>query len=257
RHAAAERLLRDVEAALARRGAGRQAARVAITLGRILVDRGQTKAAFESLEQAVSLAQSARCDDFAIEARLWQAATRIEDAALVEAESMCRAVLEAPRLEPAVKVRAYAVLADALLWQGRVDDVVEFEAEGAAVLEPAVFAAICEARVRWLLARGQLFEAGQGVARLQALTADTRDPAAVAVAHCADLALLAASGDVVRAKQAFEAALAAARAAKLPFRAAWARLTWIDLLRRVRQADAASPHLDCLKRLSRVAPPLL
>src|SRR5204863_8869358 len=38
RHAAAERLLRDVEAALARRGAGRQAARVAITLGRMLVD---------------------------------------------------------------------------------------------------------------------------------------------------------------------------------------------------------------------------
>ena len=257
RHAAAERLLREVEAALARRGAGRQASRVGITLARMLLDRGRTAAAFESLEQGVRLAQSARCDDLAIEARLWQATARIADAAFVEAEGVCRAVLEAPRLEPAVNVRAYAVLADALLWQGRVDDVAEFDLEKAAELESPVFAAICEIRVRWMLARGQSFDAGQCVARLHALMRDTRDLAVHAVVHCADLALLAASGDVARSKQAFDAALAAARTAKLPFRAAWARLMWLDLLRRSGQASMASPHLECLKRLSRVAPPLL
>ena len=257
RHAAAERLLRDVEAALARRGAGRQASRVAITLARMLLQRGHTDAAFESLDRAIRLAQSARCDDLAIEARLWQASARIADAAFVDAESICRAVLEAPRLEPGVAVWAYAILAEALLWQGRADDVAGFDVEQAAILESAVFAAICETRVRCMLARGQSFDAGQCVARLHALTGDSRDSAWLAIVHCADLALLAACGDLARAKQAFEAALAAARTAKLPLRAAWARLTWVDLLRRSRQSDAASPHLECLKRLSRVAPPLL
>jgi len=36
-----------------------------------------------------------------------------------------------------------------------------------------------------------------------------------------------------------------------------ARLTWVDLLRRSGQVDAVPPQLDCLKRLSTVAPPLL
>ena len=122
RHAAAERLLRDVAAALARRDAWRHAARLNITLARILNERGRTKAAFETLEEAIAHARTAREDDLALEGRIWQATTRIADAAFVEAEALCRAVLEAPRLPPELKTWTVAVLADALVWQGRLGD---------------------------------------------------------------------------------------------------------------------------------------
>ena len=257
RHAAAERLLREVAAALARRDAWRHAARLNITLARLLNERGRTKAAFETLEEAIAHARTAREDDLALEGRIWQAATRIADAAFVEAEALCRAVLEAPRLRPELKTWALAVLADALVWQGRLGDTIDFEVDGLSALDPVAAAEAYQIKVRLLLAQGRGFQAGRCVGHLKTLASHAKDMTVHAIANVADLALLAASGDLARASHAFGAAAATSRTAKTPFRTAWAHLLWVDMLRRAGCSEAARPHLDRLSRLARAAPLLL
>ena len=257
RHAAAERLLREVAAALARRDACGHASRLNITLARLLSERGRTKAAFETLEEAIAQARTARDDDLALEGRIWQATTRIADAAFVEAEALCRAVLEAPRVPPELKTWTLAVLADALLWQGRLEDTTDFDVDGLSALDPVAAAEAHQTRVRLLLAQGRGFDAGRCVGHLKTLASHAKDMTVHAIANVADLALLAASGDLARASHAFGAAAATSRTAKTPFRAAWARLLWVDMLRRAGCGDAARPHLDHLSRLARAAPLLL
>ena len=188
---------------------------------------------------------------------VWQATTRIADAAFVEAEALCRAVLEAPRLPPELKTWTLAVLADALLWQGRLGDTTDFEADGLSALDPVAAAEAYQIKVRLLLAQGRGFDAGRCVGRLKTLASHAKDMTVHAIANIADLALLAASGDLARASHAFGAAAATSRTAKTPFRAAWARLLWVDMLRRAGCSEAARPHLDRLSRLARAAPLLL
>jgi len=129
RHAAAERLLRDVSGALARRDAHRHASRLMMMLGRMLTERGRTRSAFDALEVAVGYGQAARAGDLVVEGRLLQAMTRLDEAAFVQAEALCRAVLESPELVPALRAWAEAILADAMLWQERPHEAPEFDAE--------------------------------------------------------------------------------------------------------------------------------
>src|SRR5262245_16893947 len=63
RHAAAERLLRDVVAALARRNSLVHASRLSITLATVLADRGRPGRAHTALEDAITFAQSNRAED--------------------------------------------------------------------------------------------------------------------------------------------------------------------------------------------------
>jgi len=256
RHAAAERLLRDVAAALARRGAGREASKLTIQLGRMLIERGRSKDAFDAFEESIRPAQSLRADDLVVAARLWQATTRIADAAFVEAEALCRAVLEARQIGPGLTAWAGIVLAEALLWQGYVSEVPDVDARMAA-LDPVVVAHGCDVRMRCLLARAQVFEAGRCVGRLKSQAAETKEATVHVIAQVADLAILSAVGDLTRGAEAFDAAMTAARVAKTPLRAAWARLLWVDALCRADRRDAAAPHLHQLERLARNAPPLL
>ena len=257
RHAAAERLLRDVAGALARRGASRHASCVTITLARMLAERGRTKPAFQALEESIRLAQSARADHLVVESRIWQATIRIADASFVEAEALCRAVLEAPGLGPEIEAWAHAVLADALLWQGRVPDAPDFDVKQLSGLDPAVAASALDIKIRLLLAKGEAFEAGRCLGALKALANEASGTLVEVIAYLSDLALLAATGDLARAEQAFNAVVTAARIAKTPFRSAWARLRWVDMLRRLGRDEALRPHLDCLKRLAPIAPVLL
>jgi len=255
RHAAAERLLRDVTAALARRGAARDGARLAIQLGRLLMERGKSKAAFDAFEESIRLAQAARADDLLVTGRLWQAMTRVADAAFVEAEALCRAALESRQLSAALRVWAEAILSDALLWQGRVSEHPDFDVRD--LVDPIVTAYGYDVRMRCLLADGRVFDAGRCVAHLKSHAAGTNDQTVHVVAHAADLALLAAVGDLTRGAETFDAAMTAARAARTPYRAAWARLCWVDALLRAHRRDAAAPHMARLKRIAAVAPPLL
>lgn len=97
RHAAAERLLRDVRAALERRGACGPAAQVALTLGRLLLERGRAKEAEAIFGDAACLADvvtaGGHAGGDASVARAWQAWARTDLRRLTEAESLLRAVL--------------------------------------------------------------------------------------------------------------------------------------------------------------------
>jgi hypothetical protein len=154
-------LLRDVAAALARRGAGRDASKLTIQLGRMLIERGRSKDAFDSFEESIRPAQADSAGDLVVSARLWQATTRIADAAFVEAEALCRAVLEAKQIAPDLTAWAGSVLAEALLWQGRVCEAPDLDVRGMAALDPVVAAHGCDVRMRCLLAQAQVFEAGR------------------------------------------------------------------------------------------------
>jgi len=257
RHAAAERLLRDVTAALARRGAGRHGAVLAIQLGRMLMERGRSRTALDAFEEAIRLAQGARADDLVVTGRLWEATLRVADAALVEAEALCRAALEGTQLTVALTAWAEAILADALRWQGRTRELPDFDVRALAALDRAVAAYGYDVKTRCLLAQGRMFDAGRCVEDLKGYAAETQDYTCRAIAHVADLALLTAAGDLTRGAEAFDAAVAAARAARTPCRAAWARLYWVDALYRADRPDAAAPHLARLKRIAPCAPLLL
>ena len=258
RHAAAERLLRDVAGALARRRAFQPAARLTITLAWLLNERGQAEAAFAALGEAARLAQSGNDDELVVEARVGQASTRIANAAFVEAESICRAALAAHALSARLQVWARAVLAEALLWQGRIDDLPDINATNeSSGLEAPFAAAAYEIEVRVLLAKGQMFDAGRCVESLKRLNEQSAEPLVELIAHTADLAVLGAAGDLARAQHALDGAIAASRAARAPLRGAWARLTWIDALRRAGRSDEADRHRARLQRVGRVAPLLL
>jgi hypothetical protein len=91
---------------------------------------------------------------------------------------------------------------------------------------------VYEIEVRVLLAKGHMFDAGRCVELLKRLSKQSAEPLVELIAHTADLAVLGTAGDLVRAQQALDGAIAASRAARTPLREAWARLTWIDALRR-------------------------
>jgi len=257
RHAAAERLLRDVIAALARRDAFVHASRLSITLADILGDRGRLADADASLEEAIRLAQSVRADSLVVEGRIRQAGIRTAEAAFVEAEALCRAVLEGPDVEEALRSWTQAVLADTLFWQGRVYEAPDIDVRTLAGLELRVIAEACEVKTRVLLQKGEIFEAGRCVAYLKKLADDNAEARVQLIAHAADLAVLATAGDLTRAGGAFAAAVAAARVAKVPLRDAWARLAWMDALGRGGDEQSARSHLIRLQRVAVIAPALL
>jgi hypothetical protein len=122
RHAAADRLLRDVAGALLRRRALVPAATTLITLGRLALERGRALAADAIFADAASHAQGAKDESIAAVARVWQAIARTDAAQLTAAESLCRAAIVAGTLAGGERARGEATLARILLWQGRVDD---------------------------------------------------------------------------------------------------------------------------------------
>jgi DNA-binding NtrC family response regulator len=257
RHAAAERLLRDVIAALARRDAFVHASRLSMTLAGVLADRGRLPDAYAALEGAVKFAQTGRAEDLVVEGRIRQATIRTAEAAFVEAEALCRAVLEGPDVGGPLRSWTQAVLAEALLWQFRVYETPDIDVGSLTGLELQVIAEACEVKTRVLIAKGEMFEAGGCVAYLKKLAGDSGHARVQLIAHAADLAVLAAAGDLTRASDAFSAAVAAARVAKVPFRDAWARLVWVDALRRRGDDHSARLHLTRLRRVAAIAPTLL
>ena len=115
RHAAAERLLRDVAGSLVRRDACAAAATTFIALGRILLERGRAGAAEKAFDEAAHCAQSAGEETSMLDARLWQAAARTDAARLTDAESLawdcaCGASCAARRATAAIQNRRRLVL---------------------------------------------------------------------------------------------------------------------------------------------------
>ena len=254
RHAAAERLLRDVAGALARRSAAVPAACTLVTLGRLLLERGRAADAEEAFDAAATSADVGGDAPLAASARLWQAAARTDRRHLPAAEALCRAVLIAGTLTPPERLRAEATLARVLLWQGRVDEIVLPAGGGTQPDVPAAF--VDATAVRVLLARGDLFHAGR-ISRQLMTRAEKGDDLEALIAHTAHLRVLAAIGDVVLARERMRHIEMLARRCRAPLRLARARLVYADMLRRTGDTRALARELAWLRRVCKVAPPLL
>ena len=256
RHAAAERLLRDVAGALTRRRAFGAAAGVHLALVRELLERGRAADADASATDAVVGARAGEAGELERRARIWQAIARADCGQLTAAESLCHALLVAGDLHSWCRAWASAVLARVLLWQRRADDAAAIDLD--LPHEPAdsdISTYVRSVAVRVRIERGQLFEAG-GVAR-QALDSCGADPRARAMAALAHFRVVAATGDPVLAREALDDAVRRSRDTHSPLTAVRARLIWIDMLARSGDSAERVRQQHLLRRLRRVCPPLL
>jgi len=210
RHAAAERLLREVAGGLARRQARAAAAATLMTLGRMLLERGRVGPAEKAFDEAAQSAQAADEESMAGEARIWQATARTDAARLTDAESICRAVLLTRQLSAGRQAWANAMLVRILLWQGRVDEAqscVPAIPDDGTDLDAVTAATIEATAVRVLLAGGEIFQAGQRARRLLGSAGVDQgpdaDPLPRIVALTAHLRVLAAAGDLDLAEAAW------------------------------------------------------
>jgi DNA-binding NtrC family response regulator len=266
RHAAAERLLRDVAAALGRREAFDHAATTMIALARMLLERGRARDAEATCDEAARLAERGHSSHVAADARIWQAACRTDDARLTDAEAPVRALLLTGALSRAQRTLASALLARVLLWQRRHDDAVQIvlprkadspaDADGSEI-EPTSAAWAEATEVRVLVTAGRLFEAGRRVTALVARTEQNADVMPRLIANVARLRHLAAVGDLAGGEQCFHCILTLAREVRASLRAVRVRLMWHDVLRRVDRSREAQAQLDRLRRLRSACPPLL
>jgi DNA-binding NtrC family response regulator len=260
RHAAAERLLREVAATLARRNALAPAAEILIALGRLLLERGRAAASDKVFDEAARLAQAGSTGALTLTARLWQGAARLEGGRLTDAESICRAALVGPGLSPTANAWARATLASTLLRQHRLEEATASplplppdDVGGDAL----VVASIDAAAVNLLLATGDVFHAGQRAQGLLARDALAADPLARLVAWTTHLHVLTAAGDLDAAEQRLREIAALAKEARAPLRTMRARLVWHDALLKAGRLREAQRELKILTRMSRAATPLL
>jgi DNA-binding NtrC family response regulator/tetratricopeptide (TPR) repeat protein len=255
RHAAAERLLRDVAAAVNRRGAIAQAAQVSLRLGQLLLERGRSVDAdhvFDDVAKTVDRSIDQRLIWYA---RLWQASARIDQAQFTSAEAICRAIL-AVDTPPEVQERAKTVLARVLLWQARVEEAAELELRGADEGSDGwIYSVAMRARV--LVRSGLLFEAGAHTRELLTRADASASPIARVMASMAHLRLVAETGDLVEAEACLRRVRECARQAHAPLRFVRAQLLWVDVVHRAGRHQEAARIVSRLARMTRAAPPLL
>ena len=265
RHAAAERLLRDVAAALARRQAFAPAAQALVALGRLLMERGRSSAAEQAFDEAAGHAQTARDEPLSLGARVWQAAARTDAGQLTAAESLCRASLLAGALGASERARAEATLARILLWQGRIDDAAERELS-CPETDHETAAYVSAMAIRVALALGDVFAAGQRARDLLDMVGPpeggpygpqgNRGLARV-IALSAHVRVLMATGDVASVEERMRHLQHATQYARMPLRLSRMRLLLYDVYRRAGREREADRELGYLRRVQSAAPPLL
>lgn len=256
RHAAAERLLREVAAALVRRNAPAPAAEALISLGRFALERGRASDATALFAEAAGLA--AMCGDgpLSVEAKVWEAAAATDAAHLTTAERLCREALSVGELGPELRARAEATLARVLLWQGRVEEAAarDLRLQGAPS-ETRAFVMATDVRVR--LEAADVFEAGRRARELWDLAQDAPSPLVVVLGLAAQVRVALASGDLTVGAERLDGMRRAVRAARAPLRLVRVRLLWVDALRQAGRTQEASREAAALNRLRTVVPPLL
>ena len=259
RHAAAERMMRESAAALARRRVHVAAAEAFTALGRLLLDRGRARDADGAFADAAAHAQLAGDERLMLASKLWQSAARCDAGHLVDAESLARAVLLTAGPAPAVVTWARAMLARVVLCQGRADDeaIEQCDADAPAELDWPTRAFVDAVAVSALLQRERLFEGGLRARRAVEGADASGDVLARIIAHTAHLRVLGEAGDFTHAAASFATIETLALRAHVPLRLAGARLIWLDALRRAGRHADADRQLARLKRVARVAPPLL
>jgi DNA-binding NtrC family response regulator/tetratricopeptide (TPR) repeat protein len=287
RHAAAERLLRDVAAALVRRQAYTPAAQALVALGRLLLERGRAVDAEQAFGEAAGHANSGKDEPLSLTARVWQAAARTDAGQLTAAESLCRAALLAGVLSELERARADATLARILLWQGRIDEAVQRDLSCPdADHETAAY--VSSMAIRVALAVGDVFSAGQRARELldtvgpldpaQARALDSAQARALdsaqareggphvqtpnrglvrVLALSAHTRVLMATGDLASVEERMRHLQHAAQYARMPLRLTRMRLLLHDAYRRAGRQREADRELGYLRRVQAAAPPLL
>lgn len=263
RHAAAERLLREVAAALVRRRALAPAAQALISLGRLLLERGRALDADRTLDEAAVQAQTGKDEALSLSARVWQAAARTDAGQLTAAESVCRAALLAGVLADAERARAEATLARILLWQGRTDDAAQRDLS-CPDTDDGTTAYVAAIGVRVALAAGDVFAAGQQArALLERVGWAEGGPNAhrcrllPVLALSAHTRVLMATGDLAAVEERMRHLQHATQDARTPLRLARMRLLLHDVYRRAGRHTEAQRELAYLRRVEPAAPPLL
>ena len=256
RHAAAERLLRDVAGAVLRRRALVPAANTLIALGRLLLERGRASDADAMFGEAATHAQAAQHEALSATARVWQASARTDAAQLTAAESLCRAAILAGALTGGERARGEAALARTLLWQGRVWEASTRELR-VETDDHELAACVAATAVRVSIANGDVFAAGLRARELLTLAIESGDVLVRVIALSAHLRVLLEAGDLTLAERMLVEIRDAARVARTPLRLARARLLWVDALRRAGRERDAERELRDLRRLRSATPPLL
>jgi two-component system response regulator HydG len=273
RHAAAERLLRDVSAALVRRQAFTPAAQALVSLGRLLLERGRAADAERTFGEAAGHAQVAKDELLSLTARVWQAAARTDAGQLTAAESLCRAALLAGVMNEGERARAEATLARILLWQGRIDEAARRDLSSRDA-DHETGAYVSSMAIRVALAVGDVFNAGQRARELLDLVGPPAfDPAqatggghhlqpsghglARVIALSAHARVLMASGDLVAVEERMRHVQHATRSARMPLRLTRMRLLLYDVYRRAGRQPEADRELGYLRRVQAAVPPLL
>ncbi|MGE0444400.1 MAG: sigma 54-interacting transcriptional regulator [Vicinamibacterales bacterium] len=258
RHAAAERLLRDVLGSLERRRAYSEAGQLALRLVALLARRCRLDAADAACADALRLVTLAPDPPLLLRVRLQEGMLRLARGRYVEAESIARAVLLAAPPDP-VRLRALRLLALSLLHQARVDEAVRLERAGAtdAGADPLDAAELRDTAVRVLLAAGESFEAGALAAGGLDTARASGHPEALFVAYVTELRVLSAAGALDAAAQCWPHLRVLEVRARLPIWEAEGTLVWCDALRRAGRARDARAASGRLARLRQVVPPIL
>lgn len=257
RHAAAERLLRDVLGSLERRRAYGEAGQLALRLVALLGRRCRLDAADAACAEALRLVSLASDPLLLLRARLQEGMLRLARGRYIEAESIARAVLLAAPAD-IVRMQAQRLLALCLLHQARVDEAVRLDLAGAnGIADPFDAAELRDTAVRVLLAAGEAFEAGAVAARGLDAARASGHPEAMFVAYVSELRVLSAAGALDAAAQCWPHLRSLELRARLPIWEAEATLAWCEALRRAGRLRDARASSARLARLRQVVPPIL
>ncbi len=261
RHAAAERLLRDVAAALMRRQALSPAAQSLVSLGRLLLERGRAVEAERAFGEAAEHAHTAKDEPLSLGARVWQAAARTDAGQLTAAESVCRAALLTGALSDGERARAEATLARILLWQGRTEDAAHRDLVCGNV-DHVTTAYVAAIAIRVALAMGDVFTAGQRARELLDIVGNPQDDGharglARVIALSAHTRVLMATGDLASVEERMRHLQQAAQYARTPLRVTRMRVLLHDVYRRAGRQSDADRELVYLRRVQAAVPPLL
>ena len=229
RHASAHRVLSRATRVLIGRGQREEAARTALLLGRLMLDRGRLDSAIHAFEEARSACPAAPS---ALMATIGLGIAWTDDGRLMEAEAALRtAMVAAQSLDHReLTVQAAAALGRCLYWLGRFDEAAAtLRVVGDLSPSPAAVRILAtQARVH--LAEGLIpaaVRAARSAVEMAALIQDAR----VRASACRALAAAVASaGDVHSAESHIADGLHAAAIAHLPLEAIRLRLTSADIL---------------------------
>ncbi len=251
RHSAAERVLSRALRVQIGRGASEDAARTALRLGHLALDRGGVDRAALNFEQARDLCPR---PPLAAQAAIGLSLAWIESGRLIDAEGILRTLAAMSAENEQVRVVASIALSRSLYWMGRLDEaIVALDGAGTSV-HAADAAAAMAMRSRILLAEGRVPAAVRCARQATETAAAQSNLRSRAVAARALGMAVAAAGDDRAAATYVGDGLQAASRARLPLLAARLRLTLAEI-----EMTTRSEHARRLvaRVIGRKYPPLL